>query len=105
MRLASVHPAGLGPFGNLLVPPAGLLGADRQLSAGRRIADSLPGVVARDPASYNLPDFRTLGDGPYPPILQEAMERAGNSFARWDEQVAHTGYCCRPIRVSGRSSR
>jgi hypothetical protein len=93
----------VGPLGDLLLPPAGLLGADRQLTGTRRIAEKLPGVVARDPASYNLPDFRTLGDGPYPPILQEAMERAGNQFARWDEQVAHTGYCCRPLRMRGRT--
>ena len=31
-------------------------------------------------APHDLPDFRTLGDGPYPPILLEAMERAGGLF-------------------------
>jgi hypothetical protein len=59
-------------------------------------------VVAADPRSYDLPDFRTLGDGPYPPILLEAFERAGNGFRRWSEQVEHSGYCCRPIRIQGK---
>jgi hypothetical protein len=59
-------------------------------------------VAARDPRSYDLADFRTLGDRPYPPILLEAMERAGDRFVRWDEQVAHTGYCYRPVRLRGR---
>ena len=31
-------------------------------------------------APHDLPDFRTLGDGPYSPILLEAMERAGALF-------------------------
>ena len=60
------------------------------------------GVAAADPRSYDLPDFRTLGDGPYPPILLEAFERAGNGFRRWSEQVEHAGHCCRPIRIRGR---
>ena len=60
------------------------------------------GVAAGDPRSYDLPDFRTLGDGPYPPILLEAFERAGNGFRPWSEQVQHAGYCCRPIRIRGR---
>src|SRR5437879_11787523 len=68
----------------------------------RRVESALPGVAARDPSSYDLPDFRTLGDGPYPPILLEAFERAGNGFRRWSEQVEHAGYCCRPIRIRGR---
>lgn len=59
-------------------------------------------MAARDPRSYDLADFRTLGDRPYPPILLEAMERAGDRFVRWDEQVAHTGYCYRPVRLRGR---
>src|SRR5437879_13743821 len=67
----------------------------------RRLERRLPGVAAGDPRSYDLPDFRTLGDGPYPPILLEAMERAGDRFERWNEQVEHTGYCCRPIRIRG----
>jgi hypothetical protein len=70
--------------------------------ARRRPERELPGVAARDPGSYDLPDFRTLGDGPYPPILLEAFERAGNGFRRWSEQVEHAGYCCRPIRIRGR---
>jgi hypothetical protein len=52
--------------------------------------------------SYDPPDFRALGDGPYPPILLEAVEGAGDRFERWNEQVEHTGYCCRPIRLSGK---
>jgi hypothetical protein len=72
-------------------------------SGARRCpARGLPGVAARDPRSYDLPDFRTLGDGPYPPTLLEAFERAGNGFRRWSEQVEHAGFCCRPIRIRGR---
>src|SRR2546422_577615 len=70
--------------------------------ATKRLGSTLPGVAARDPGSYDLPDFRTLGDGPYPPILLEAMERAGNRFERWNEQVELAGYCCRPIRLRGK---
>jgi hypothetical protein len=58
-------------------------------------------VAAGDPRSYDLPDFRTLGERPYRPILLEVMERAGNGFQRWSEQVEQTGYCCRPIRIRG----
>jgi hypothetical protein len=68
----------------------------------RPLVRGWPGVAAADPRSYDLPDFRTLGDGPYPPILLEAFERAGNGFRRWSEQVEHAGYCCRPIRIRGR---
>ena len=67
-----------------------------------RWASCAAGVAAQDPRSYDLPDFRALGDGPYPPILLEAMERAGDRFERWNEQVEHTGYCCRPIRLRGK---
>ena len=70
--------------------------------ARRHLERGLPGVAAGDPHSYDLPDFRTLGEGPYPPILLEAMERAGNGFQRWNEQVEHAGYCCRPIRIRGK---
>ena len=59
------------------------------------------GIAAEDPSAYRLPAFSALGDGPYPPILLEAFERAGNQFARWDQQVARAGFCCRPIRVKG----
>ena len=55
--------------------------------ARRPLVRGWPGVAAADPRSYDLPDFRTLGDGPYPPILLEAFERAGNGFRRWSEQV------------------
>src|SRR5438445_8740069 len=76
--------------------------SDYQSEARRRLEPGLPGVAARDPASYDLPDFRTLGDGSYPPILLEAMERASDRFERWEQQVVHTGYCCRPIRIRGK---
>ena len=59
-------------------------------------------MAVGDPRSYDLPDFRMLGDGPYPPILLVAFERAGNGFRRWSEQVTHAGYWCRPIRIRGR---
>jgi len=39
-----------------------------------------PCIVAEEPGSYDLPDFSALGNGPYPPILLEAFERAGNEF-------------------------
>src|SRR5438309_2238169 len=32
VRLAGVHPPGLGPHGDLLVPPAGRLGADQRVT-------------------------------------------------------------------------
>jgi hypothetical protein len=64
----------------------------------------LPGVAAADPRSYDLPDFRTLGDGPYPPILLEAFERAGNGFRRWSEQVEHAGYWAAVLFASGDES-
>ena len=57
--------------------------------------------MAEDPAWYQLPDFSALGEGPYPPILLEAFERAGKEFVRWDQQVALLGICCRPIRLKG----
>ena len=80
------------------------------MSSGRsgaigRPERGLPEVAAEDPRSYDLPDFRTLGDGPYPPILLEAFERAGNGFRRWSEQVEHAGYCCRPFASGDESSR
>jgi hypothetical protein len=58
-------------------------------------------VAAADPRSYDLPDFRTLGDGPYPPI-PPGGHGAGKGFRSWNEQVEHTGYCCRPIRIRGK---
>ena len=77
----------------------------REPRAGRRQSDVRTAtgacIVAEEPGCYDLPDFSALGDGPYPPILLEAFERAGNGFRRWDEQVARTGYCCRPIRLKG----
>jgi hypothetical protein len=52
--------------------------------ARRRLEGTLPAVAAGDPRSYDLPDFRTLDDGPYPAILLEAMERAGAPLCRRD---------------------
>ncbi len=37
LRLAGVPPAGLGPRGNLLVPPAGRLGPDQRLTPKRLV--------------------------------------------------------------------
>jgi hypothetical protein len=71
---------------------------------GKQPGGSVPAagcIVAEDPGCYELPDFSALGEGPYPPILLEAFERAANGFVRWDQQVARTGYCCRPIRIKG----
>jgi hypothetical protein len=48
--------------------------------ARRRLKRALPGVAAAEPRSYDLPDFQARGDGPHPPILLEAMERAGDPF-------------------------
>src|SRR5437588_379883 len=59
------------------------------------IGRSLPGCDDR-------PGFRPPGHGPYPPILLEAMQRAADRFERWEQQVTHTGYCCRPIRLRGK---
>jgi hypothetical protein len=64
--------------------------------ARRRPERGLPGVAAADPRSYDLPDFRTLGDGPYTPILLEAFERAGRPAQTirgrdWDRT---SGLCC-----------
>src|SRR5207302_6106778 len=73
--------------------------------AGRRQPEAGTGpgpcVVAGEPGCYELPDFSARGAGPSPPILLEVFERAGKEFVRWDQQVARTGYCCRPIRIKG----
>jgi hypothetical protein len=61
--------------------------------ARRGLERTLPGWPLVTRKSYDLPDFRALGDGPYPPILLEAVEGAGDRFERWNEQVEHTGYC------------
>ena len=72
--------------------------------ARRHLERGLPGVAAADPRSYDLPDFRTLGDGPYPPILLEAMERAGNGFRRWSEQKSSTPATAAARSASGEQS-
>jgi replication initiator protein RepSA len=59
-------------------------------------------MVAGDLDAFELPDFSALGTGPLPPILLEVVERSADRYGRWEEQVAHTGYCCRPIRLRGR---
>jgi hypothetical protein len=37
-----------------------------------------------------------------PGVLAEVVDRAGNGYARWAEQVAATGYCTHPVRLRGR---
>jgi hypothetical protein len=37
-----------------------------------------------------------------PEVLQEVIDRAGPGYDRWAEQVAATGYCAHPVRLSGR---
>ena len=65
-------------------------------------ATTLPGVVAGDLDSFDLPDLSSLGEGPLPPLVAEVVERAANKYGRWAEQVASTGFCSRPIRLRGR---
>ena len=36
-----------------------------------------------------------------PAVLQEVIDRAGNRYDRWAEQVAATGYCAHPVRLRG----
>jgi hypothetical protein len=36
-----------------------------------------------------------------PGVLQEVIERAGNRYDRWAEQVAATGYCVHSVRLRG----
>src|SRR5437879_5484158 len=76
--------------------------------ARRRLERTLPGMAAGDLRSYDLPDFRALRDSRYPPILLEAMERAGDRFERWNEQAstpasaaARSGYRERPSTWTG----
>jgi hypothetical protein len=69
---------------------------------GRHAERTLGGVAACDPRSYDPAGFPDAGRRSVPAILLEAMERAGNGFRRWSEQVEHAGYCCRPIRIRGR---
>jgi hypothetical protein len=59
-------------------------------------------VAAADPRSYDLPDFRTLGDGPYPPILLEAFERPGVRGGDEEQrQPAHADHPGLPHRDPG----
>jgi len=37
-----------------------------------------------------------------PGVLTEVVDRAGNGYERWAEQVAATGYCAHPVRLRGR---
>jgi hypothetical protein len=37
-----------------------------------------------------------------PEVLQEVIDRAGPGYEQWAEQVAATGYCAHPVRLSGR---
>jgi hypothetical protein len=36
-----------------------------------------------------------------PEVLAEVIQRAGNRYDRWAEQVAATGYCAHPVRLRG----
>src|ERR671913_998369 len=36
-----------------------------------------------------------------PGVLGEVVDRAGDGYARWAEQVAATGYCAHPVRLRG----
>ena len=45
----------------------------------------------------------TLGDEITEQVVAEIVRRAGNGYDRWTEQVEHTGYCTKPIRLVGRS--
>jgi hypothetical protein len=36
-----------------------------------------------------------------PEVLQEVIDRAGNRYDRWMEQVAATGHCAHPVRLRG----
>jgi hypothetical protein len=72
-------------------------------SGARRCPErGLPGVAAADPRSYDLPDFRTLGDGPYPPILLEAFERPGVRGGDEEQrQPAHADHPGLPLQDPG----
>jgi hypothetical protein len=61
----------------------------------RRTERGWTGVAARDPRSYDLPDFRSLATVP---TRRSCWRRSSG----WSEQVEHAGYCCRPIRIRGR---
>lgn len=88
-----------GPSGRYSVTPHPSPATRASAPLTKRIRPG--GIVAEDPKSYDLP-ASAFGDGPHPPILLEAFERAGNQFREWDAQVAHTGWCCRPIHITGK---
>jgi hypothetical protein len=46
-----------------------------------------------------------LGDEVSEQVVDELVDRAGNDYERWIEQVEHTGYCVRPIRLIGRTEQ
>ena len=47
----------------------------------------------------------TLGDEVSEQVVNELVDRAGNDYDRWSEQVEHTGYCAKPIRLIGRTEQ
>jgi len=47
----------------------------------------------------------TLGDEVTDQVVNELVDRAGNNYDRWIEQVGHTGYCVKPIRLVGRTEQ
>jgi hypothetical protein len=47
----------------------------------------------------------TLGDEVSEQVVDELVDRAGSGYDRWIEQVEHTGYCVKPIRLVGRTEQ
>jgi hypothetical protein len=47
----------------------------------------------------------TPGDEVSEHVLEELVHRAGNDYDRWIEQVEHTGYCIKPVRLLGRAEQ
>jgi hypothetical protein len=47
----------------------------------------------------------TLGDEVSEQVVDELVDRAGPDYDRWIEQVEHTGYCVKPIRLVGRTDQ
>jgi hypothetical protein len=47
----------------------------------------------------------TLGDEVTDQVVNELVDRAGSGYDRWIEQVEHTGYCVKPIRLIGHTEQ
>jgi len=53
-----------------------------------------------DPRSYDLPDFRTLGDGPCPPILWRSWSGPGTASIAGASRLSTPAICCLcPVRA------